>query len=422
MALLHALHQLSEVEGWRLSVAHLNHQLRGRSSDLDERLVRDTSKKLKLPFLSERIKVRDVAAKRKVSLEMAAREIRHEFLARTAQKAGAKTIALAHHLDDQVELFFLRLLRGSGGEGLAGMKWVAPSPANPKVTLLRPLLNISKSNIEEYALQNRIPFRLDATNESSDFLRNRIRTELLPLLKSKYQGAIAQTVSRTMEIIGAESDFVSQEACAWLESRRRQPFEGLPLALQRRCIQVQLQRIGVAAEFDLVEHLRLKPDIQIEIDPRTCVARTPLGVVNATSSPKPVAFSKASKKIQLGSATSATIFDGVKITWELQHKRGKSRPERRSGVEVFDLDKIGQPVVLRHWQPGDRFQPSGMAKPVKLQDLFTNEKIPAAQRRSLTLAVTAQGEIFWVERLRIAERFKLSKASIRRLHWRWQRL
>jgi tRNA(Ile)-lysidine synthase len=422
MALLHALHQLSKVEGWRLSIAHLNHQLRGRSSDLDEHLVRDTAKKLELPFLSERIKVRDVAAKRKISLEMAAREIRHEFLAHAAHQTGAKTVALAHHLDDQVELFFLRLLRGSGGEGLAGMKWLAPSPANPKVTLLRPLLNISKSNIEEYALQNRIPFRLDATNESSDFLRNRIRNELLPLLKKKYQPAIARTVSRTMEIIGAESDFVSQEACAWLESRRRQPFEGLPLALQRRYIQVQLQRIGLAAEFDLVEHLRLKPETQIEIDQKTCVARTPLGVVQATLSPKPVAFSKISKKIQLDRATGVTVFDGVKIAWKIQHKAGTNRPERRTGTEFFDLDKVGQRVVLRHWQPGDRFQPSGMAKPVKLQDFFTNQKIPAIQRRGLTIAVASNGEVFWVEGLRIADRFKLSKTTIRRLHWRSQRL
>jgi tRNA(Ile)-lysidine synthase len=92
------------------------------------------------------------------------------------------------------------------------------------------------------------------------------------------------------------------------------------------------------------------------------------------------------------------------------------------GGECFDAEKVGSPVLLRHWRPGDRFQPIGMASPVKLQDFFTNQKVPRDQRRQLILAVTAKGEVFWVEGMRISERFKLTKHTIRGLQWRWKRL
>ncbi|HXC99166.1 MAG TPA: tRNA lysidine(34) synthetase TilS, partial [Verrucomicrobiae bacterium] len=140
MVLLHLLARLTPAHHWRLAVAHFNHQLRGRSSHADQHLVEQTAKKLGLPFVAGRADVRAFASRRGESIEMAARELRHKFLAKTALRRKIRVIALAHHADDQVELFFLRLLRGAGVEGLAGMKWRNPSPANSRITLARPLL------------------------------------------------------------------------------------------------------------------------------------------------------------------------------------------------------------------------------------------------------------------------------------------
>jgi len=128
MVLLHVLNSLAPEWGWKLAVAHFNHQLRGRSSDRDEALVCRTAAALKLTVTVGQGDVKAFAKQSGLSLEMAARKLRHEFLARTARAGGITTIALAHHADDQVELFFLRLLRGAGGEGLAGMRGRAPSP------------------------------------------------------------------------------------------------------------------------------------------------------------------------------------------------------------------------------------------------------------------------------------------------------
>jgi len=187
MVLLKVLHELCSRDDWKLVVAHLDHQLRGNASRADARLVSNTARKLRLPLVTEKADVRRLAQNHKLSLEMAARKLRHDFFARTAMGLGIPTIALAHHADDQLELFFLRLFRGSGGDALGGMKWRSSSPGDDQVALARPLLDLPKEVLQEFASQRRIPFREDASNRSLDFQRNRIRHELLPLLRRHYQ-------------------------------------------------------------------------------------------------------------------------------------------------------------------------------------------------------------------------------------------
>ena len=233
MVLLHALATLAEGRRWKITVAHFNHRLRGRSSDADERLVLKTAAALKLPAVAGGADVNSFARASGLSLEMAARQLRHEFLARTAQERKISTVALAHHADDQVELFFLRLLRGAGADGLAGMKPSSPSPSDRRIQLVRPLLGFSKTQLNEFARKEKIPFREDASNQSSDFLRNRIRNELLPLLRNKYQPGIDASVLRLMDIVGAEAEAVGNVAAKWRQQHRT-AFEDLSVAVQRR--------------------------------------------------------------------------------------------------------------------------------------------------------------------------------------------
>jgi tRNA(Ile)-lysidine synthase len=431
MVLLHILYQLSSRNRWRLSVAHLNHRLRGRSSDADERLVRGVSKRLGLPIFVERAEVRRLAKEQKLSIEMAARRARHEFLARIAAKKRIPTIALAHHADDQVELFFIRLLRGAGGEGLAGMKWRSPSPAAKGIQIVRPLLDEPKSALQQYAAENKIKFREDATNTAADFLRNRIRLELLPLLRRDYQPGLSRNILRLMEILRAEAELAGQIAENWLKHTRGSkgekplpPFSALPPAVQRRCLQLQLLTEGISPDFDLIEKLRLEPGEAINIEssasiPKS-VSRDPDGLVHVQTA-APIQFNTESRKLSLARAAGGTTFNGVSIAWRLKGRRGMVLPPRRLGTEYFDAERVGGRIVLRHWQTGDRFQPIGMPTAVKLQDLFVNQKVPRELRHRLVVAESAKGDIFWVEGMRISERFQLTKATKRRLQWRWRR-
>ncbi|HXR03735.1 MAG TPA: tRNA lysidine(34) synthetase TilS [Verrucomicrobiae bacterium] len=435
MTLLHLLHALSARHRWKLAVAHFNHRLRGRSSDADERLVRQTAAAMGLPVVIERADVKRFAEKSKLSIEMAARKLRHEFFARAANGRGIRIVALAHHADDQVELFFLRLLRGAGGEGLAGMKWRSPSPVDGKITLVRPLLGETRAKLLEFARENKICFREDATNARLDAPRNRIRQELLPLLRKKYQPGLTKTVLRLMDIIGAEADAVGETARQWLGRRRGDEsqtkksetlyvvsysFINLPVAVQRRVLQWQLGWAGVWADFELVERLRRSPDVFVSVSPNFSVARDAAGSLKLRAQP-PVEFKAGELTVNLAGRAGEAAFDGVQFRWDFAGVKNLPRLGKRTGCEFFDADMVGDQVTLRHWRPGDRFQPIGMPSALKLQDWFVNQKIPRARRRDLIVAEAEAGGIFWVEGLRIGENFKLTPQTKRRLIWHWQR-
>ncbi|MBI2929367.1 MAG: tRNA lysidine(34) synthetase TilS [Verrucomicrobia bacterium] len=423
MVLLRLLDQLSARHKWKLVVAHFNHRLRGKASDADERLVRRTARQLGWPVQCESAGVRQFARTRGLSLEMAARQLRHDFFARTAKQLAVRSVALAHHADDQVELFFLRVLRGTGGQGIAGMKWASPSPSDPSVRLVRPLIDQPKAALKFFAARLGLKYREDASNVSLDFARNRIRLKLLPLLREDFQPAVETTTLRLMEILGVESEFVEAAARRWLVAKERAPFAGLHVAVQRRCVQLELLRSGLAPDFDLIERLRLHPNQKVMASPHATVLWQADGFL-CVDKITHANFDAGQAAVHFEGTWGKLAFDGLDISWQIvpfsASSLGPLKP--RAGREFFDADKVGEDMVLRHWQPGDRFQPIGMAKPVKLQDFFTNHKIPRAQRHGLVLAATVAGEIFWIGGQRIGEKFKLDKGTRRCLSWQWRRV
>jgi tRNA(Ile)-lysidine synthetase-like protein len=265
-----------------------------------------------------------------------------------------------------------------------------------------------------------------------------------------------------MDIVGAEGEFVESVARSWLLAHQTKAkgkptrnqsgqrldsfmkvqelaFCDLPVAVQRRCLQLQLIEQGIQTDYELIEYLRLNPASPVDakvfsapgpVAPKRKAgtsARRPIRIARDQSGgvgPAPVeetAFDSSKTELRFNEAPGTRTWEGVKFAWRVIARKGSVRPRSRRGTEFFDADVVGNTVQLRHWLPGDRFQPIGMPKPVKLQDLFVNQKVPRARRKQLMVA-TARGELFWVEGLRIAERFKLSDHTIRRLQWNWQRL
>jgi tRNA(Ile)-lysidine synthase len=299
------------------------------------------------------------------------------------------------------------------------MKWISPSPADAKIKLARPLLDVSKAELETFARENKIRFREDASNATLDFQRNRIRRELLPLLRRDYSPALDKLVLRAMDIVGAESEFVAAAARGDARPTTKKVFTKLAVALQRRVLQGELIARGIAPEFALIERLRSESGAAVSVAPGCAVSRAASGKVRLHKSPAEN-FSRGRAGLKLGAA-GVVSFGGAKISWAIERQRMFRRPTPAVGREFFDADKVGARIVLRHWRPGDRFQPIGMKSAVKLQDLFVNAKIPRERRRELILATTARGEIFWVEGVRMGERFKLTSETGRKLRWEWLR-
>ncbi len=419
MVLVHVLHHLAKAHRWKLTVAHFNHQLRGPAADADERLVLQTSRRLGLRTVAGRADVAAMARAKGISVEMAGRKLRHDFLARTARKLRIPAIALAHHADDQVELFFLRLLRGTGGRGLAGMQWSNPSPSDRSVELIRPLLDQSKEDLREAAQAAGVRFSEDASNACMHIDRNRVRQELLPLLRQHYQPRLSERVLSLMELAGAEAQVVACLAERWLGAKRRAKFGRLAIAVQRSVVYLQLSQLGYAPEFELVERLRAKENQPVAVGPGQWVSRDASGKVRRHKI-KALKFDGRRLEMVLTGRKGRAGLGGLVLAWEILPTPGAGCG-REPNMECYDADKVGARVWLRHWQPGDRFQPIGMKSPRKLQDLFTNLKVPRDERHRRVVATTSRGEVFWVEGLRMAEGFKLEPGTVRRLNWQWRR-
>jgi tRNA(Ile)-lysidine synthase len=299
------------------------------------------------------------------------------------------------------------------------MKWRTPSPADPDVTLVRPLLHLSKAAILRFSSEENIPFREDSSNASPDHLRNRVRHDLLPRLRRDYQPAIDLTLTRLMDIAGAEADHMNAEAESWLRSNQatRASFNDLSLALQRIVLRKEVRQCGVVPEFDLIEQLRLHPGAWVTAPGSIRLSRTPDGSVSAApASPASDPGWTTERKILRLTKTSGRVrFGDLEIQWKRTPHH--TLPRHTQGVEFFDAARIGSQITLRHWRQGDHFQPIGMPRPVKLQNLFINARIPRERRHQLIVAESQSGDIFWVEGLRIGDIARVTETTRRMLRW-----
>ena len=272
VALLHWLHQN---EFRKLTVCHLNHQLRGRSSLADARFVEKLSANYNLEFECNSADVRAFAAKEKMSIETAARQLRYSFFAATAKRRRTTAIFLGHHADDLVETMLLNLFRGSGLAGLAGMREMSERRVdNVNLTIIRPLLRVWRSEIDNYVRVSRLRFREDRSNRELTPMRNRLRKKVIPYLEKTLGRDIRRNLWRTAVIVAEEEK--------WFESLLRkklyQPsildarlLSRIEPALQRRLLRKWLQRARVAdVGFDLIERVRSL------LDPGNRVAKTNL--------------------------------------------------------------------------------------------------------------------------------------------------
>jgi len=253
VCLLHILVNLQDELGVRLHVAHLNHQLRGAEADADARYVSDIASRLGIPATVEPRDVKDYQARQHISLEEAAREVRYTFLAQVAESIGAGQVAVGHTIDDHIETILMHLIRGTGTRGLRGLQpMVTRQFSGRSLTVVRPLLSVSREETVGYCQHYRLVPRIDASNLSLSPLRNKIRHRLLPLLRS-YNPRIAEALLRTARIAEDDLAFIDREVSRiWSEvvqSREnvitldKERFLELPPALQRHLLRTSIEKL-----------------------------------------------------------------------------------------------------------------------------------------------------------------------------------
>jgi tRNA(Ile)-lysidine synthase len=253
------LHRLINLGYKKLIVSHLNHRLRGRSSDADARFVTELARKYRLDFELGAADVRALAKKKKMSIETAAREARYSFFAKTAKRRQCWIIFLAHHADDLVETFLINLFRGTGSAGLAAMRGVSSrSIGGVELTIVRPLLGIWRKEIDNYVRKYRLTFREDASNKNLNPLRNRIRHRAIPRLEKIVGRNIRPAIWRAAAIAGEEEDWIEKQLPDSTDAQFSVVrLRALPVALQRRAILKWLRAQKISQiSFEVIERVR----------------------------------------------------------------------------------------------------------------------------------------------------------------------
>jgi tRNA(Ile)-lysidine synthase len=407
VALLDILASLPELK-LNLVAAHMNHLLRGAESDGDEEFVRKLAESYGVPILVKRVDVAESARRERRSLEDAGRVARYAFFDEVAALHQAHAVALAHHADDQAETVLLRLLRGAGGSGLCAM---APRSAGRYV---RPLLGVTRGEIEAYLLRRELTFRTDSSNADMDFLRNRIRHELIPSL-ARYNPAIAERLTGTARALAADEEFLEAATDAafarhvTLSSGRvlmalpgvRSEPRGIRLRLYRRVISQakgDLLRVGFQHLQDIDRLVfSSKPHLTLVLPDRLQMAR----------SYEEISFALAEEKKQSFNAEFFVDRPGIyplpgggslAVDYVIPPDDLRSVP---ATTAWFDPAKAPFPWLVRSFRPGDRLSPFGMVGQKKVKDLFIDTKLPVASRRRIPLLFCG-ATLLWVGGVRVS--------------------
>ncbi len=434
VCLLHILARLQKELKVSLHVAHLNHQLRGAESEADAKYVADLARKLDIPASIERRDIKGYQKQHRLSLEEAAREVRYGFLAEVAKTIGTDLVAVGHTRDDHIETILLHLIRGTGTRGLRGLQpyteWKSESGS---IIVIRPLLEISHQETENYCQSHKLKPRIDATNISLSPLRNRVRHQLLPLLAS-YNPGIVQALLRTAQITGDDIDFLDKEvARLWDEVAReegkaiildRKRLDRLPPALKRYLLRTAVERmLGSAKDIEMrhIEEMMSALDkaagkrlslpqgliFSIEYD-RYLLTSDPTAL-----SPLPVLSGESELKIP-----GETSLPGWRIEATITNREGMA--EKDDFTAYLDLEKVGDRLLVRPRKRGDRFQPLGLDQPKKLNEFMIDAKIPRAWRQRVPIVCSPE-HIIWVVGWRIDERAKVSEKTKKVLRLEFER-
>ena len=418
VALLHVMAELQETLGIVLSVAHFHHQIRGAEADADQQLVEELAAKLQVDFYSGSGNVPQHAAQNKLSLETAARELRHQWFAELIKQQKADKIATAHTLDDQAETVLMRILRGTGARGLAGI-----APSHKAKRLVRPLLTTTRREVEEYLKAKGQPWREDSSNLDLDHTRNRVRHTLLPLLERDFNPAIRHTLADLADVAQAENDYWSNELSSLLPklihegkpSRSGRSLSGdaqgvlamdlvglrrLPLAVQRQVIQRIAQRLGVSLEFKHIQQLTALAGQQ----KHGTKLVLPEGLV-ANRTVRELQFSKNTPQTPrdycyLLPIPGEVALPEVGITIRTRLiSDGKQKALGYNGATLLKPSLLSSELKVRNWRAGDKFFPAHTQSPKKVKELLQpsrlGHEISAAQRKAWPVIESA-GQIVWM--------------------------
>ena len=430
VCLLDVLNELKDDLGIELVVAHFDHGLRPDEDGNETRFVKALAASYGLPFDAGR-QASENPEKIKFSLEEKARDARYRYLEETRQNYSSNKIATGHNLNDQAETILMRLLRGSGTSGLAGI------PPLRDGVIIRPLIEITRNKIIRYLDSKGASYCTDSSNLEPHCMRNKIRLDLLPRIE-EYQPRIVEILGKTAGIMRADNDRLEEEVKEWAKANV-ETFDNrevrialpslmkLPEALINRTIRLALKTAGGNLRRVNLKHIKAVTHMAMGNRPQARI-NLPNQVVAERAYEKLIFTVNRDKKYENFSytldspGTYRLEIPGYDVLVEEVKKHTLYHKEDSRWTAYLNADSLAYPLTIRNFRPGDRFIPFGMSGHKKLKDFFIDLKIPS-EKRSRIPVLTFKNAIIWVCGLRIDDRFKVTrdvekvlKVTLKRTH------
>lgn len=411
ICLLNILANLREEFNLALFVVHVNHCLR-QEADFEEQYVREFSEKISVEFYSEKFDISQIAKERKLSTEEAARNVRYEYFYKIADKVGANKIAVAHNLNDNVETILMNLIRGCGIDGLCGIP-----KENKKI--IRPLINVSREEIEEYIKENNLVAMQDKTNFETVYTRNKIRNELIPYLKN-INPEVVKSIYKTSELLKLNRELTKKiidEKYMELKLKGsgvvidRNKFLELDDGLKKEIIRIAIS--DFSGNLVNVGMSTIDNAINIILTSQSGAIAKVLKGVNIKISYDKLIFFNEQEKVEF---LHEIKIPGVTYIPEI-NKKIIAKVERVENVPnkyednnkcFFDIEKTGEKIYVRNKKEGDIFEPSGMTGKKTLKKFFSDLKIDVTEREKIPIITNDDG-IIWVVGFRSSKRFLKDK-------------
>lgn len=414
MALLMVLNDLKDELDFNIIVCHVNHGVRQEAVD-DQNFVRSVAKNLSLDFHTINVDMVSYGKEKGITAEEAGRDLRYGFFRKIIRQVGSGKIAVAHNKNDQAETLLQRLMRGTGLHGLQGMEFES-------LDIIRPILNVSRHEIEDYLDENRIDYVVDKTNLLPIYSRNKVRLELIPYIEKNFNPNIINTLWRTSQTANIDSSYLDQVSKESYEAMVKeentyniildgQKFSKIHKSIQNRIVRLTILRLIQNIQGISEHHINSLVDMFLELQtgkqidlPNDLIGRVSY---NDIIIEKRQNLGKKDYVYELTMGMNTIKDLGVEIHMELvkdiEHKEDPY-------IKYLDYDKIIGNLSLRNRRNGDRISPLGMEGSKKIKDYFIDKKIPRQEREKIPLLVDGENTI-WILGHSISNLYKVNEST-----------
>ena len=420
MALLYCLLEARKTIPFSIHIAHVNHGVRGEEARSDQLFVERISKELGLPYYTINVNMIEYGKERGITAEEAGRELRYGFFRDILERHGRGKIAVAHNMNDQAETLLMRIMRGTGPDGLKGMDYKSDD-------IIRPILGIDRKEIEDYIRQKGIETVLDKTNLQPIYSRNKVRLELIPYIEENFNPNIVTTLWRMSRIFSLDLNFLEEHTKIkfknMLKSHDKNSIilHGDKFLVEDRSIQQRIIRNAIlelnkslqgisegqiAGAVNLVNNLETGKEFHLSNDIILRINYDEI-IIEKSREREKIAYS-----YDIDVPGSIILENGYCLETKIFTKDNDFVMEKTKNVKYFDYDKVEGNIRIRNRRDGDRFIPFGMKGSKKLKDYFIDEKVPRDLRDRIPLVVDNEN-IMWVVGYRISELYKITQDTKR---------